>query len=382
MTSPLRQAPGALYVALVASLYRTLAPIAIMSVAYVTSVAVMAFETEAPVLKALIVVGGVSSALRLAVVAKGAAEARDPGLGVNRARALERIFAIAYFQFAIVLGLTGAYVFSFDQPRYHMLMMCLLVGYGAGAAVGVGLRPLIAIPSMCIAIVPAIIAMSLHRDPIYWTAAAMTAALLVGGSFSLFQRFQFTSSGIGDRLFFQSLARQDALTTLPNRLALREWFEENSAIGEPHEFIAVHCLDLNHFKPVNDTYGHAAGDELLRTLSLRLKHSVRAGDIVARLGGDEFAVIQRGIRGINDGAALARNLRATIAEPFAVKGRVVQVTTCVGFVVCHWNSGDLEELLALADEVLYRAKKSGNGIEFVSPLKEIGDRVAEEGVAA
>lgn len=365
-----------IYIELVRSLYKTLLPTAIMSAVYVVSLAAMAFETGDRILMTFAVIGGFSSAGRLAVILDGAGDAEDPMLTVDRARHLERTFAIAYYQFAAVLGLSAAYVFFLDAPRHHMLMMCLIVGYGAGAAAGVGLRPWIAIPAMLVAIVPTILVAPLRWDFIYWIVALMAGALLAGGIVSIVSRFRFASTGINQRLTFQNLARRDILTALPNRLALREWFEANASVGGRDELIAIHCLDLDDFKPVNDTYGHASGDELLKAVSTRLMQALRSGDIAARLGGDEFAVIQRNVRDAEEAAALARRLRRTISDPFAIKTSTVQVSTCIGFVLCRWTSGDLEELLALADEALYRAKR-GNGIEAnMSLIGPVAGKVA------
>ena len=366
-----------IYVEQVVSLYHTLIPTSIMSAGYLAAASTMALETGDRVLAALAIIGCFSSAGRIAVLLEGSRDAHDTHLTFDRAKHLERNFAIAYYQFALVLGVTAAYVFLQDIPRHHMLMMCLLVGYGAGAAVGVGLRPWIAIPSMLTAIVPAIVVMPLRFDSVYWIAALMTSTFLAGGCFSLMVRYRFASAGMTQRLTFQNLARSDALTELPNRLALREWFDANASVGAAEEMIAVHCLDLDDFKPVNDTHGHAAGDELLKAIGVRLKQALRAGDIAARLGGDEFAVIQRNVKDPDEATALARRLRRTISDPFSIDGHTIRVSTCIGFAVCRWKSGDLEQLLALADEALYRAKK-GSGIE---PDVALMDAVAGKAAA-
>jgi len=364
------------YGELVRSLYTTLIPTTIMSVGYVLSFGVMAFEAGDPVLAAFALAGVLSSTARIVVLMGGRADVKAPKIDIERARVLERRFALAYYQFAVLLGASAAYVFTLEPARFHMLMMCLLVGYGAGVAAGVGLRPWIAIPSMMVAIVPAIVVALLRWDPIYWVTAAMTSALLAGGSQSLLGRYRVTSIEIAKRLTFEALARQDVLTALPNRLALREWFDSHIAVGAGQQLLAVHCLDLDNFKPVNDVFGHPVGDGLLKAIAMRLMQALRSGDIAARLGGDEFAVIQRDIGSPEEAAALAQRLRATIAEPFSIQGHDISVSTCIGYVLCHRATADLDELLALADQALYLAKNNGGGVEYNDSLMKTAGRLA------
>jgi diguanylate cyclase (GGDEF)-like protein len=172
------------------------------------------------------------------------------------------------------------------------------------------------------------------------------------------------------------LARRDVLTTLPNRLALREWFDTHIAVGANQQLLAVHCLDLDNFKPVNDVFGHPVGDGLLKAIAMRLTRMLRPGDIAARLGGDEFAVIQRDLRSPEEAAALAQRLRAAIAEPFTIQGHEISVSTCVGFALCRRASADLDQLLSLADEALYTAKNGGTGVESNDSLIRTTGRLA------
>lgn len=367
------------YVELVRSLYTTLIPTTIMSIGYVLSFAVMGHASGSGLLELFALIGVFSGVARVLVLVIGSAEAGDPALDVGRAGILERRFAIAYYQFAVLLGASTACLFMVDAPRFHMLATCLLVGYGAGVAAGVGLRPRIAIPSMVMAIAPSIIVAASRWDAIYWITAAMTAALLAGGCQSLLGRYRVTSAEVGRRLTFEALARRDVLTTLPNRLALREWFESHVAVGAGHELLAVHCLDLDGFKPVNDVFGHPVGDALLKAVAMRLTQCLRPHDIAARLGGDEFAVVQRDLRSIDEADHLARRLRAVIAEPFSLHGHEIRISTSIGYAVCRRASADLDELTSLADQALYRAKNRGGGVEHSDMLVAMPVRLAAEG---
>jgi diguanylate cyclase (GGDEF)-like protein len=175
-------------------------------------------------------------------------------------------------------------------------------------------------------------------------------------------------------LTFEALARRDVLTALPNRLALREWFEDRAAAARPHKLIGVYCLDLDAFKPVNDTFGHPAGDMLLKTVAERITHSLRAGDIAARLGGDEFVVILHDLKNREEAWAMAHRLRRRMAEPFDVRSYEIQISACVGYVLSERAHLDLDELLALADKSLYLAKTRGSGVEFDDSLLEIAPK--------
>ena len=355
---------SSVYVELVRSLYATLMPTAIMSIGYVLSFAAMAFESKDLVLAVFVFVGVLSGTGRIAVLVWGNSDATAEDLNIGRARVLQSYFAISYYQFAVLLGISAAYAFTLAPPRFHMLTVCLIVGYGAGVSAGIGLRPRIAIPSMIVAIAPAVIVMALRWEPIYWVTAAMMTALLGGASHSLLRRHGVVSTQIAKRLTFEALARRDVLTTLPNRLALREWFESNISLGADHQLFAVHYLDLDEFKPVNDMFGHPIGDALLQAMAKRMKEALWPDDIAARLGGDEFVIIQRNLCHPEDAKSLARRLRDAIAEPFFISGHNISVSACVGCTFCWRPTADLDDVLSLADQALYIAKKTGSGIEY------------------
>ena len=157
----------------------------------------------------------------------------------------------------------------------------------------------------------------------------------------------------------EHMARHDALTSLPNRVLFRDRL--STAMRENRHPTAVLCLDLDRFKPVNDTLGHPAGDELLRLAAQRLTACVREGDLVARLGGDEFAIIQLGGGQPAAAEALAGRLVHAIAQPFDLAGQQVSIGTSVGIVLSSDECDDPDDLLKRADLALYDAKAHGRG---------------------
>jgi diguanylate cyclase (GGDEF)-like protein len=158
------------------------------------------------------------------------------------------------------------------------------------------------------------------------------------------------------------LAQIDALTGLPNRGVFLEQLE--AAANAPErpcgDTFSVLMLDLDRFKNVNDSLGHAAGDALLRTVANRLRTALRSTDVLARLGGDEFAIIQAGCEDQRTGSInLAARIAGCIAEPFELLGRQVEVGTSIGIAMAPEHGRDGEQLLKKADLALYRSKSAG-----------------------
>jgi diguanylate cyclase (GGDEF)-like protein/PAS domain S-box-containing protein len=155
-------------------------------------------------------------------------------------------------------------------------------------------------------------------------------------------------------------AYHDALTGLPNRLL----FKDRLTVALAHARrlrrpLAVMFLDLDHFKLVNDTLGHSTGDQLLKIVAQRLQESLREEDTIARMGGDEFTVLLSRLNGTEDAAMVARKLLETIAQPIAVDGRELFITTSIGIAICPHDGDNAEILLKNADNAMYRAKESG-----------------------
>jgi diguanylate cyclase (GGDEF)-like protein/PAS domain S-box-containing protein len=160
----------------------------------------------------------------------------------------------------------------------------------------------------------------------------------------------------------EHMARHDALTNLPNRRLFRERLEATLQGIKRAGQIAVLCIDLDHFKDVNDTLGHPVGDELLKEISGRLKRCVRDGDIVARLGGDEFAIVQVGADlKLGDTATLATRLIEVASAPCTICGHDVLIGASIGISVAPNDGYDADQLLKNSDIALYRAKSEGRG---------------------
>ncbi|WP_455990807.1 putative bifunctional diguanylate cyclase/phosphodiesterase [Methylorubrum extorquens] len=165
------------------------------------------------------------------------------------------------------------------------------------------------------------------------------------------------------------MARLDPLTGLPNRLLLRERLEEALArLKRNGEACALLLIDLDRFKPVNDTLGHPVGDALLLKVADRLRATVRPTDTIARIGGDEFIILQTGVRDPSDIQALARRLVDLIGRTYMVEGHLLTIGASVGVAVAPGDGTTADILLKNADLALYRSKTDGRGtFRFFEP---------------
>jgi len=173
------------------------------------------------------------------------------------------------------------------------------------------------------------------------------------------------------------LAHHDGLTGLSNRVLLHERMSGALDLaGREGGSLAVLCLDLDRFKAVNDTLGHAAGDLLLQQVAVRLRQVTRAAEITARIGGDEFVVLQTGAHQPQAAASLAARLVEALSVPFSLSGQPVSVGTSVGIALFPRDGRSATELLCAADTALYRAKRQGgcthcfHELAMDAPLRE------------
>ena len=357
-----RTLPEGTYVELVRSLFTTLLPASIMSISFIAAGIPIAETSDDLTLSVLTGLGCIAAACRLSVLLFHRKEAASAILGRRRARTIERRFATGYFMFAAVFGLFSARAFMVAPPETHSLVAALVVGYGAGVAAGLSLRPWISLPSIAIAIVPSITVLMAQGNHISITLGCILSALMAGGLQSIIARYRTVSMTVTAKRVSEKLARRDDLTGLPNRLSLRERFDAFVAAKDHAGIVAVHCLDLDRFKPVNDRYGHPIGDALLKDVSDRLSTLLRRGDFVARVGGDEFVVIQTGVSHPDEAELLARRIARSIALPYLCKGHEITIGVSVGYALSNESGDNLDVLVACADEALCRMKTEGGGI--------------------
>ncbi|MCR4347018.1 MAG: EAL domain-containing protein [Sulfuricaulis sp.] len=175
----------------------------------------------------------------------------------------------------------------------------------------------------------------------------------------------------------RQLAHFDSLTDLPNRVQLIEKLKEAMAEADRRErLVGVVFLDLDRFKNINDSHGHAKGDKLLREVAVRLSGAVRRGDTVARLSGDEFALVLADMGHVDDVIHVAQKILDTFREAFQVEENTFFITASMGITLYPFDDRSAQELLRNADVAMYRAKESGkNNYQFY--VAEMTAKVAE-----
>ncbi|MGV7209756.1 diguanylate cyclase domain-containing protein [Oxalobacteraceae bacterium A2-2] len=165
------------------------------------------------------------------------------------------------------------------------------------------------------------------------------------------------------------LSQVDALTGLTNRAGfLQKLTDSMQSCRAQGGMMAVMYMDIDRFKPVNDTYGHSVGDALLKAFSLRLAHAVRASDTIARLGGDEFTIILEQLHRHQDADGLAAKIVQAMRAPFDLDGKVVDISASIGMAYYHGEELTPAELLNRADVLLYEAKQAGRDTFRAGPV--------------
>jgi diguanylate cyclase (GGDEF)-like protein len=156
------------------------------------------------------------------------------------------------------------------------------------------------------------------------------------------------------------MAQYDALTHLPNRALFNDRLQQAVSAAQRHkEHLALMFLDLDKFKPVNDTYGHGVGDLLLKEVAQRIQNCLRDSDTAARLGGDEFVVLLPTIEAEQDASKVGEKILHALNQPFELAGYSLQISSSIGVAVYPEHGKDEKLLVKNADIAMYHAKKGG-----------------------
>jgi len=186
-------------------------------------------------------------------------------------------------------------------------------------------------------------------------AEAGTTRTVLTTSFDISERKQAEQA-------LRHLAHHDTLTGLPNRLLLHDVLNAALATARTQgRSFALHFLDLDRFKGINDGFGHDHGDRLLREIAARLLLVTRHGDSVARLGGDEFAIVQANVESLTEAQEFADRIIAAVAEPFEIERHTASIGGSIGITLAPADAATAEQLLKNADLAMYRAKREGRG---------------------
>ncbi|CRI63978.1 putative Diguanylate cyclase [Thiocapsa sp. KS1] len=220
------------------------------------------------------------------------------------------------------------------------------------------------------------VAMEMLSDTRSWRDSEMRAlgflGDLIGGAF---ERRRNEQKLLDSRRRLEEIALYDPLTRLPNRRLLADRMDEAVARAREQGLLLGVCyLDLDGFKPINDTHGHKMGDRVLVTVASRLRGCVREDDTVARLGGDEFVLLMNHLESLSDCAALLERVLAALAQPIQIDGHSLAVTGSAGVTLFPQDAGDADTLLRHADHAMYQAKQHGrNRFQFFKSVKDQPD---------
>ncbi|RVU06423.1 EAL domain-containing protein [Novosphingobium umbonatum] len=233
----------------------------------------------------------------------------------------------------------------------------------------------------------AIAALSWHpRKPgsdllvnLQWPLASMLLILLLLGGILLREVTRYARGLILSEAKARHLAFHDTLTQLPNRALMFERLNQMRSLSNRQSLeVAVHCLDLDRFKEVNDTLGHPAGDALIRAAARRVAELVRDTDTVARIGGDEFVILQPHT-GANGASLLAERVISALSRPFDIDGNSVQIGCSVGITLISDPTAPASEIVRQADLALYSSKEKGrNCATFFEPEMDAALRMRRQ----
>lgn len=250
-------------------------------------------------------------------------------------------------------------------PEYRWIALCFMFAISAGATSGItGMTPLTAMVLLAMW-VPAVIAFVVDGAYVLAAACAVFLALVLNDARTTGRllleliRLRVASATAAEQAAWE--ATHDPLTSMPNRMGLQEYVDLATAQG--HRWLTVMFVDLDHFKEVNDRFGHPVGDALLVQVAQRLRSEVRDGDVVGRLGGDEFLVIMPRAMSDDAASAVAQRLIHRLEDPFHIDGDEVYVSASIGVTrVGDGGPGhtvDVSQLVQESDKALYEAKRNG-----------------------
>lgn len=366
--SSVGELPDAVYRDLLSTLFTMRMVIAGFGLLYVVVGTLIYMKWHDAVIAALTFTAIAVTALRILVISAyhRAGGASQP---IASLRLWEWRYASLTYMFALLLAGLNIRALMTHQPLVHVSTISLVFTFGAGIVSRNAGRPRFCVISLALAIIPTAAAMLAHAatefdEPFHAEFFAFEALLLLAvAAMSLGSvRHLYTSAvdHLTTKHDLAKLARFDPLTGLPNRLLLRESFQSGlRSSQQAASQLAIHYLDLDGFKAINDQYGHPAGDRMLLEVAQRLCSIVRSEDVASRLGGDEFLLIQADVQHQDQAELLARRVIRQLSEPYMIDGIEMRVTVSVGVALAPEFGVDMERLIACADAALYRSKAKG-----------------------
>ena len=268
---------------------------------------------------------------------------------LRRVRPSQRVGYQLAASFVMAVAICGMHYTGMAAARFAVGAVCL----SAGELGGPGMTAMVLIATGILLV--STLFTSILDARLQNTAQQLTQSLRESNA-----RLQAANDELQKRAF------ADALTGLPNRLLFEDRLIhallrlDRTNHHRVEDRLAVLFVDLDGFKPINDSFGHAAGDVILRSSADRLRQEARESDTVARVGGDEFLILLEDVTDVAACVSMANRVLESLSRPFEVSGKKVQIACSIGIVV-HPDHGDRTKLVANADAAMYAAKRAGGG---------------------
>lgn len=360
-------------------LHNTLLPAAIMGSILCIAAIMRLLQSRNLFDLGLAILAIVAALARLVVIRVGCERLNQAQVGAALLDRTDRVFSSFYLFFAFLLGVFVARLFLSGLRPDYPLAVAMAVGYCSGVALHVGLKPWLATGAMLAAAGPLACAFLLVGNVPDRMTGGVLIALLVGGVSGVHRHARFASRQIGSSLSWQFVSWRDPLTGLWNRRALEGWAQEELA-SRSGQKAAAHVIDLDHFKSVNDTFGHQSGDDLLCQVASQLVSCVRADDLVIRLGGDEFLVLQFHAVSQEDMHRFAGRLRQCVPHEVTIAGVSVQLGMTTGSTLFTIGETSIQEIVSQSDKALYARRhydRDGKPFLGAAQLYGRGEAAAE-----
>jgi diguanylate cyclase (GGDEF)-like protein len=357
-------------VELIDLMFAPLLPAIFIGVVELVIGSIIAFRNDDISLFVLSLIGLLVTGARVLVTVFYHRRAKLSPLTLAAAKQWEFGYGAASLAFAIQLGVMANLALRLHDTLVPMLITSIVFGYAAGIITRLAVRPVVCAGCLLAAATPELMGFADHisltgstyNNTAYSIQMAVLGFFTLVGLKTISHSYQATLRQLLAKQDLVVLAGQDALTGLPNRFTLRSRFSDGAvSVSRSGAFQAVHCLDLDHFKAVNDLNGHPIGDSLLRIMSERLTRTLQDGDTASRVGGDEFIVLQPGIHHEDEALLLARRMIRVISAPYVIDGLTIEIGVSIGIAIAPEDGFDLNQLISRADEALYRAKRGNRG---------------------
>jgi diguanylate cyclase (GGDEF)-like protein len=357
----------AVYMEIIAGLYGTLVPIVSMGIGQLIVGTITVRESGDIATAVLTALGVVVAFVRaFGVLAYRRRVAGKTPLDRAEAARWELPYAAGTAMTALTLGLFAARSLILNDTICSVMAIGIGFGFGAGVVVRLSLRPAVAVVDLLATGMPAIVVTFMRPDAPHVGLGLMLTIYLVGSLEMVRHTYNSTINHITLKQQFEQLARLDPLTGIFNRSILDTDLVQmmtDSKVGT----VAIHAIDLDHFKAANDRFGHPVGDALLKQVAARLKSVTSPGDLIVRMGGDEFILVQKSAS-CGDAELMAQRIFESVSAPYRVAGHDVAIGVSIGVAVSPDDGQSVDALLSRSDKALYRAKQSRGGYVLAREL--------------